>query len=382
MPNPFNQSEHEDASRDRLTFDPERGEWTSASNAEADLLCPARHRRQLGLPRESSPDAERGTKIHSALEKRDPTGLEADEVECYESLLAKETEVLKQWSGDEDPSNILPVRERRMWMTLDCGKKHSGKPDVFYAHWERGLAIDYKTGRSEVTESPSNLQLRDLAVLAAYEFGLLSVTVCINQPFSKPLLCEYGAAELSEAYFELDARVAHCWSDQAAAIPGETQCKYCRAKGTCPEFKSASLPIAFPPLATVAPSEESLTSTIKSLSGAKLGSFLGMVRLAAEVADSEVRARLAAGQSVEGWKLGEPGERETIVDPNTVHQRFAERGGETEAFLKCVTVAKGNLKASLKTATGLKGRFLDAAMDAVLDGCCETKPTRPKLERV
>ena len=377
----FDQSAHEDAARERVTettVDPERGEWTSASNAEADLLCPARPRRQLGLPRESSPDAERGTRIHDALEKRDPAGLAPDEIETYEDLVAKEAEAVKQWDSGLLPEAVY--REHRMWIQV-AGYKHSGKADAIYVAGGRAIVIDFKSGRAEVTESPSNLQLRDLAVLCAHEFGVLSVTVAIHQPFQKPLLCEYSASDLVDALTDLEERVSACWLPNAPAIPGETQCKYCRAKRNCPEFLAQSLP-AIAPASLAVTAEQALSETIQSLTSERLGSFLGLVRLAADVADSEVRSRLAAGQAVEGWKLGEAGERETITDPNTVHQRFAERGGETQAFLGCVSVAKGKLKSALKTATGLKGKFLDAAMDDVLDGCCETKPTQPKLERV
>src|SRR5271169_6136770 len=62
-----------------------RGEWTSASAAAADALCPGRHQAQRNLPQGESDDASHGRAIHLALQKQDPAGLDFAQVETYEA---------------------------------------------------------------------------------------------------------------------------------------------------------------------------------------------------------------------------------------------------------------------------------------------------------
>ena len=357
----------------------ERGEWTSASSAEADELCHARHKRCLGLPDTSGPDAERGTRIHAVM-AGETVDLAPDEAECVERLREMEKEAVRLWENGADPASYDVRREQRLWINCDA-LKHSGKADVVYldAAGGRALVIDYKTGRSEVTESPRNIQLRDLAVLVAVNHCVAEVTACILQPFTKPLLCTYTQKELVLSLQELEDRISACHNPDAKANPGDRQCKYCKAKGQCPEFLAGSQPL--PMLQSPLPTNEQVALSIASLTGPKLGSFLSMVRLAADVAEEETRKRLAEGQSVDGWKLGEPGTKETINDPNTVHARFIEKGGTTEQFIRCINVAKTKLKTALKEATGSKGKALDDALNHMLVGCVEVKVTAGKLER-
>ena len=63
----------------------ERQVHTSASNASADRKCPGRAIAQRGIPEVKSDDAEHGRAIHEALAKQDPTGLDVDQMDIYES---------------------------------------------------------------------------------------------------------------------------------------------------------------------------------------------------------------------------------------------------------------------------------------------------------
>lgn len=380
----FDQSAYEDMkSEQAITLDApntdDRGKWTSASAAEYDALCPARHLRSLAVPEQpSGQDAQRGNRIHAALagETVNPP-LNGEEYECFEQLKRMEFDVIKQWSGGQE---TVCCRERRLWMFVG-DVQHSGKPDAIYFDnaTNRALIIDYKTGRGDVTKSPSNLQLRDLAVLVARNNSSYDVTVCILQPFTTPLLCRYDADFLLAALSNLESRVQASNDPTARAFPGEKQCKWCRAKATCPEFLTSCEPPV--DAACCEPAEEQIRVSIASLDGPRLGTFLSMVRLASDTAEEEVRLRLGKGQTVDGWKLGKPTTRETITDPNTVHERFVNRGGSTTLFLECITVAKGKLKTALKAATGLKGKPLDEGMADLVAGCVEEKEISPKLEQ-
>lgn len=361
-----------------------RGQWTSASAAQADQLCAGRHRAQLDIP-EPPPteDAESGTRIHAWLEGGGTAfgdgALTDEELEVADKCIQIAGEVVSKLFGDIDGSKIQTHREERLWLEFD-GLKHSGKPDVVHIYGQEAICIDWKTGRNEAPESPRNLQLRDLAVLVAVNYGVRKVHVAIIQPWvtMTPEVCTYELEDLLAAKAALIERVKASNAPDAKRVPGEEQCKYCRAKGVCKEFMDASLPVQ-PTTTAVA----SIPDAIQDLDSLRLGQFLSLVRLAEETATSEVRRRLNEGIGVDGWTLKPGRETEKIVDAQTVFARALKAGVTQETFVKsCVSVTKGKLKDALKAATGSKGKALDAELDAMLAGATETKTSEPILTKI
>lgn len=363
-----------------------RGQWTSASAAQADFLCPGRHRAQLGIP-EPPPteDAESGTRIHAWLENCGNSTLgpqlSPDEQDVADKCIQIARELVPKLLNGITPEDgvVVSHREERLWLEFD-GLKHSGKPDVVHIYGQEAICIDWKCGRNEVAESPRNLQLRDLAVLVAVNYGVSKVHVAIIQPWvtMTPEVCTYELEDLLAAKAALIERVKASNAPDAKRVPGEEQCKYCRAKGVCKEFMDASLPVQ--PTTTAA---ASIPDAIQGLDSLRLGQFLSLVRLAEQTATSEVRRRLNEGVGVDGWTLNPGGETEKIVDAQTVFARALKAGVTQETFVKsCVSVTKGKLKDALKAATGSKGKALDAELDALLAGATETKTSEPILTKV
>lgn len=357
----------------------EREGCTSASSAEADSLCAGRHLAQRGIPEGvKSADATTGTRIHAALEGSIPvSSLEVDEIETAEKCQIIEATLEDSIFGVVKPNVI---REQRLWATVGTGKyRHSGKADVIYTAGSVALVLDYKTGRNEATESARNLQLRDLAVLVASNFGFRTVHVAIIQPWAtmNPEVCTYEVDDLITAQDSMADRVVLSNDKFAKRTPGNVQCQYCRAKATCAEFLAASLP-------TIPPSEpDNVSAGVRALTSERLGKFLALVRMAEETATEEVRRRLDAGESVDGWTIKPGRETEKITNAQTVFNRALAAGITQGAFVaECITVGKTALKTALKTATGAKGKALDAKMDELLAGATETKTSSPILTKV
>jgi len=380
MPNPFNQGDHEDANRDRVIVPEvpdERGGWTSASSAESDSLCPGRHLFSKNIPEETrSADADSGTKIHAWLEGQPDVKLSDDEMQTATLCSDLQKSLVNKFFGDE---KLNFFKELRIWATFD-GLKHSGKADLVVVGDKFALILDYKTGRNEATIPAKNLQLRDLAALLCIEIGINNVKVAVVQPWAtmNPEVCEYDEPSLKQAADEMKNRVRASNDISSKKIPGAKQCQYCRARGFCPAFASASLPA---PLETLAP--ETIAIGIKGLSNGKLGSFLGLVRLAEKAAELEVRARLAAGEVLQDWELKPGRETEKITNATEVFNRALAAGISQEEFVSnCVTVGKTALKSAIKTATGAKGRALDDALDGILEGCTTTKTSAEILTQI
>lgn len=367
----------------------ERAGWTSASAAEADALCPGRHLlcQQVNSPEETSEAAASGTRIHKWLEScgndKDAPTLTDDEQETADKCRKIEVELAERLLGHIGDANVFAYRELRLWSDFELpGRrlKHSGKADVISVHGYTGVIFDYKTGRTESAESSRNMQLRDLAVLAAREFKLKKVHVAIIQPWATmtPEVCTYEIGDLAAAAGDMIDRVAASNNPRSPRIAGEKQCRYCRAKGCCPEFTLSILPNT----TTDEVTPEAVKAGVLSLSGERLGEFLSLVRLAEETASKEIRRRLDAGEPVNGWELKPGRETEKITDAKTVLSRALAAGITQDAFVSdCVTVGKNALKAALKAATGAKGRELDANLEQTLDGVTETKISAPVLTK-
>ena len=84
-------------------------------------------------------------------------------------------------------------------------------------------------------------------------------------------------------------------------------------------------------------------------------------------------------ESIPGYTLKEGNTRSTIVNAQSVFDRFSKSGGTLEQFMQCISVGKGDLKTALKEATKLKGKKLDEALDGVIAGNVETTQNEPSI---
>jgi hypothetical protein len=162
--------------------------------------------------------------------------------------------------------------------------------------------------------------------------------------------------------------------------PSESACKYCKGKPYCPEARE--LAVAGP--LTNTPEGITPDAIAATLTNQTLAAFLDRAAQAEAVIEacrSEARRRLAEGEAVDGWTLKEGSVRESITNSEMVASRFLELGSY-EQLAPAITLNKTKLKDALKTATGTKGKKLDAKLTALLDGCTEQKASQPTLTRI
>jgi hypothetical protein len=108
----------------------------------------------------TSAAAEMGTRIHEALEVRDPSNLESElEVELFEKCVVSEDKLIAEYFGDE---TFTRYNELPLTMELNGGLELWGTGDVLCISESglKGLAIDYKSGRMQVDDAVDNLQAR------------------------------------------------------------------------------------------------------------------------------------------------------------------------------------------------------------------------------
>lgn len=375
-----------------VTDDVRRGA-TSASNAQADLLCPGRHLAQKGLPEpDRGEDAAMGTRIHAALADSGNVplmqSLSVGERDMFDSCKEIEKKVAASFFG-ETPQQFRVFRHERLWLP-NSGKlgfvAHSGEPDAVWRAGTKALVVDYKVLTGDVADASSNQQLRDLAVLVMGQYAPLDeVATVIIQPLvtHSPEVCVYKTDDLIRAFQEMVARVKASNDPKSPRVAGEVQCKFCKAKSVCAEFArwtGTQLPVVVEPvqqallfqvaMANWTPEQRALACTILPIATKRLEEIKWFLK------------PLAAAGEIPGWTVGEGATRETIINPQAVFDRFAALGGKLDQFFPAVKIQKGELAEAVAEVTSLKGKGLKAEMTKLLDGLTESKQAAGALEKV
>jgi hypothetical protein len=138
-----------------------------------------------------------------------------------------------------------------------------------------------------------------------------------------------------------------------------------------------------PPLSNI-PVGTTPDAIAATLTNQTLAAFLDRAAQAEAVIEacrSEARRRLAEGDAIDGWTLKDGSVRESITDSEKVASRFLELG-TYEQLSPAITLNKTKLKEAIKTATGFKGQQLTNKLDALLDGCTESKAGQPTLTKI
>jgi hypothetical protein len=321
-----------------------------------------------------------GDKIHAALRDGSDAGLSLVERDTFNACQSIEQKVVTQFFGAG--VETWKARERRFWITFD-ELRHSGQVDLVHRCGLRALIIDYKSLMGDTQESPKNLQLRDLAVLARENLIVDTVGVCIIQPFvtHSPDLCLYDRQSLILARGQMCERINHSNAMGAKRTPSEVACKFCLAAklGKCVEYQQWAGQIA-PPAIMAA-----LDVPIAQWSPETRARAMDAVKQAYKLLENieqNVREGLAQDPAFcPGWELAPGRNMETITEPETVFQRFISLGGKSENFMRCVKIIKGNLAVALANVNAETGKRLSGALAELIKGCTEKTVSAPILRR-
>ena len=184
----------------------------------------------------------------------------------------------------------------------------TGTSDAIIIHPGRLTVMDLKYGMGERVDATENEQLQMYALGAVHDYGMLDdfseIVMVIHQPrlnhvseWSIPIakLQEFGESARLAAIVALD----HA---NPPRVPGDKQCRWCKAKATCPELRSEvddtvggiATPADFADLAVAAEDDVS-----------RAMSRVELVEHWCKAIRAEVERRLFAGEPVAGFKLVE-----------------------------------------------------------------------------
>lgn len=301
----------------------------SASGFERLVLCPGSWLAERACRVEGEPESEAaamGTRLHDHMEHGT---LPEDPVEAEAVQWCRDTEeMLKdRYLGSGE---IEFLREYRWWSS---DHRFSGQADAVFFAGSKMLVLDYKFGRHAVASAAANYQLYALAALAFELYpnveelyaGILQPYVSRSEPRVLMLTRSEEAGLRQFVYNALNAAEA----PGAKLVPGEAQCRYCRAAASCPALSHD--------VAAHAPLERWELWTPEQRRRAWDAARLAKKYV--EAIERKVRADLEAGVEIPGLVLGEGKASFAVQDAQAAFSILSgELGVSAEEFTGCCKV--------------------------------------------
>ena len=352
----------------------------SPSKRSRWALCPGSIREEAKYPeQDSGPAAADGTHSHTLLEK------------CIESSIPAAQTIGATWRDHEGLFTVDRDRAARVQIALDYIERRvaeynglcevvsetkvdpafllgrddlSGTVDVQIIGGDTLELIDYKDGMG-IVSAEGNLQLEQYAygVLAGYKlpvngaYPIEYVKMTIIQPKlalrGMPAITshEVSVRSLLDNMGTIITQAAATDKPDAPLVPGESQCKFCRAKGSCNALASnvmKEVGIMFQPVVTqtldgAQQSADKDPSTMDDAQIAQIMEAAPLMRQLLEGVEKEALRRMESGISIPGLKLvNGRGSRAWALPEDDMAEKLVKMGIPKGAIYetKLVTPAK------------------------------------------
>jgi len=343
----------------------------------------------------TNPAAEMGTRIHEALEVRDPSALQTEqEVGIYERIILDEDEVFASVYGGTEGVTIL--REERLELELNSEAKTPtfGTSDIVAFKDDIGLLIDYKTGISHIDPVRDNWQAiaYSLGTFQKYpELMTIHFAFLIPQR-NETLLGTFLRSEVETYKSKISQTISQAevirpqWQTGAPdldCLTPSVNCRFCRHEGHCPALGAVAIKIAVklkPDLlfdAEIDPSKVDDAGTVEQL--------FAVAKIVSNWADTiKGKATQMAKDGVEfdTLKLRSMGANKVVVNKAKLVQLAIDHGMTVEEVLEAADLSPNKLGAALaaNAERGSKGTISDQFIaDAMSLGAVEVGTTRYTL---
>ncbi len=323
----------------------ERQGKPSASAISRLAACPGSKKLCANAPAlPSDPDAERGTRIHRALEHRNSVALSVDENSVYVDCLDLEhNAVCAMWP---ELKGALPrFAEERLWLTTPNFEEYfSAKLDVFYVWQNEALIIDFKSMWGDHDRPALNEQLRAQVVCLwnRYRKTVTRIRVVLAQPNRKAMApADYNLDDIHKADSWLHGILAETNMPEAPLKTGP-HCRYCAARTICPALGQAVESLVEKHRWEVASPQERAAR-------------IPLLQLGIKMATEELKAYKEALRTdpnfVDGYWIKPGRVDKPVTDIVELYKRTVGGGLITpEQFMACCSVTKGKLEAELSPA--------------------------------
>lgn len=304
-----------------------------ASNAHRWLACPGSVNAEEGIPNTSSPFAEEGTAAHELAELALRTGtaaLDAFDNQEMAEFVRVYVDYVNQIAVDADAFEIETRVSYEEWVPGGFGTS-----DAMIVKGDTLHICDLKYGMGVRVEAEDNPQGM-LYALGAWQmvelaFDIKRVMIHIIQPRLDHIIrWEVSVPVLLRWAEWVKQRAEETLAEDAPRVPGEKQCRFCRAKGSCAALQKMTQDVIladFDDLENI-PKANTLTDDqmrraleAKPLIEAWLGAVEGLVK-----------ERLSNGEGFPGYKLVEGKSNRQWADDSVAAKVLADLIGINAAY--------------------------------------------------
>ena len=301
----------------------------SPSSASRWMACPGSVRLNRGLPDTSSSFADEGTDAHELAAMCLTQGLPASAFEGQtmgRGNVVNTEMVLAVQDYLDYVRNLVAVTggellvEQRLPIDHLTGEDDAhGTSDVVILAEPLLIDVDLKYGRGVPVEADNNPQLQIYSHAAMREFSALGDFTTVQMVIHQPRLgavseWTQSAGDLEAFALEVKQAAIAAADPDAPLVPGDKQCKFCKARATCPALAAHVQEIVGMEFDELATGETAAITVLPRVADDSLSMRMQSVDLIetwCKAVRAEVETRLLAGQPVEGYKLvqGKKGDR-------------------------------------------------------------------------
>ena len=289
----------------------------SPSGASRWIPCPGSVALCRGLPDSSSHYADEGTAAHelAALCLTNRVGPVTYLGRKVGSGFVVDTDMVAGVQPYLDEVNKIPGRmmvECALPLTFMTGEDGAhGTADCIIINGSELVVIDLKYGRGVEVDAADNPQLMMYGAAALHDFDHIADFTAVRVMICQPRLdsvsaAVYTRAEMAAFVDKIIAASLATTKPDASLVPGEEQCRFCKAAGTCPAIRKQVLD-KFESLDVTPESAPAIPEPVISDAMSKVG----LMEIWCKAVRAELERRLLGAIPVAGWKLvmGKKGDR-------------------------------------------------------------------------
>lgn len=328
----------------------------------------------------TNPAAEMGTRIHEALEVRDPSALHNEqEVEIYDRMLAEEIEAFDNVFGGME--GVTVNREMRLTLDLDCETPTFGTSDIVAWKGDVGLEVDYKTGISKIDPPRDNWQAKAYTLAT---FQMLPHLNIIHFVFLIPkrdeiLVGTFHRSEVDALRKEISDVIKKAettrpkWESGGIDLDDlspTVNCRFCRHEDRCPALGAVAIEIAkrykpeLLPDGPIASSDVEDTDTLE-----KLYVVARIVENWASGIKNKTTLLAKDGVEFESLRLKSMGSLKKTTNKNRLAQIAVQHGLELTEIIEAADLTMNQLSKALhdKSPKGKKSFIVDSFEKEAID---------------
>jgi hypothetical protein len=368
---------------------------TSASNVFRRALCPGSERMEKDLPSDESDVSRIGTLLHQydADPSLDRSFLKTTDQDLLRVQKELDDQIFNRVSENFSiPNNevFIQGREKELVALAGTEAETPGTCDRWRFYPNRKLLVirDAKFGFKETTPAAANFQLRVYAIGGVETLFAMSAVVAITQPrLSRDFritMAAYGPDDIQSAIKELVSIRAKSRDPNAPLVPGELQCRYCKAalNLSCPAFKEK---FAWLSTEIKGRTPAAIERTVADCTDEQLDRILVAIQFADFIKDAardEARSRLSTGRGLNGWELGKATHVRKIIDASRAVALLQLKGDLTrDEILESSNPSLTKLQDKLREKRKLTFKEAKQIIGDTLQSVIEIEERKPSLIR-